>query len=258
MRYAVTGGGKRLRPLLCLAAADACRGDLEQALVPGLAVEILHAYTLVHDDLPCMDDDDLRRGKPSCHIAFGESTALLAGDALLTLAFEWTAECAAPEPYPASQFTLELARYAGSAGVIGGQVVDLQAEGKAPDAETLSFIHTHKTADLITAALRMGAISAGASPAALAAITQYGQDLGLAFQITDDILDETQSSETLGKPAGSDAGNQKCTYPALFGLEASQQEADRLIQEGLNALATAGVESPTLRDLADRLVNRSH
>ena len=258
MRYAVLGGGKRLRPLLGLAAAESCGGPTKQALKPALATEILHAYTLVHDDLPCMDDDALRRGKPSTHVAFGEAIALLAGDSLLTMAFEWTAECLAPEPYPATQFTLELARYAGSQGVIGGQVVDLESEGQTPDLERLQYIHKHKTADLMTAALRMGGIAAGASPAQLKGLTTFGNYLGMAFQIADDILDETQSSETLGKPAGSDLEKGKCTYPALLGLEGSKKAAADALQQAKKALEGVVQDPALLNELADTLVNRSY
>ncbi len=236
MRYSVLAGGKRIRPILCMAAAEAVGGSAKDALLPALALEVLHTYTLIHDDLPAMDNDALRRGIPTCHVKFGEAQAILAGDALLTLAFEWTAECQAPKPYLPNQISLELAAAAGSRGVIGGQVEDLAAEGRAPDADTVDYIHLHKTAELIRAALRIGAISAGAKPAELDALTIYGCNVGLVFQITDDILNATSSAEVLGKAAGSDSARGKMTYPALYGIEGARKKAEELVDRALTEL----------------------
>lgn len=201
MRYSVFSGGKRLRPALCLAAADACGadpplnplqgGDIHPAMLAAIAVELLHTYTLIHDDLPCMDDDDVRRGKPTSHKAFGEANAVLAGDALQALAFEAAAAAKVPAPNPPNQLVLELARAVGSRGVVGGQAEDLATEGKMVDAERVEAIHRHKTADLFRASLRMGAFAAGAGADALEALSVYGEYLGLAFQITDDLLDQS-------------------------------------------------------------------
>ena len=258
MRYSVLNGGKRLRPLLCIAVAEDLNGSADKAMLPGLGVEILHAYTLIHDDLPCMDDDALRRGRPTNHIQFGEAIALLAGDALLTLAFQWTAEARAPAPWPATQYTLELARLSGSRGTIGGQVADLESEGAEACAKTIAFIHDRKTAALMVAAMRMGAISASADGPILEAITDYGNHIGLAFQIVDDILDETASTEELGKPAGSDRENDKMTYVTLLGLESAREAAENHVMQALAALDHIGLEAPRLRMIAQFILNRSH
>ncbi len=237
MRYSVFAGGKRLRPVLCLAAAEAVGGDAAAALPAALALEILHTYTLIHDDLPAMDNDDLRRGKPTLHKAAGEANAILAGDALLTLAFEWAAERPPPAPYPPGQLVVELARAAGSRGVVGGQVEDLAAEGQAPDAECVDYIHRHKTAALIRAAVRMGGMAAGASAPRLAALSAYGDAAGLAFQIADDVLNETSDAATLGKAAGSDRARRKMTDVAVHGLAASRARARALADDAVAALA---------------------
>jgi len=189
MRYAVLSGGKRLRPILCLAASEAAGGGWEEALNAAVAVELVHAYTLIHDDLPCMDDDALRRGKPTCHVAFGEANAVLAGDALQALAFELASQCNPGSLYPPNQPVIELAQAAGSRGVVGGQVEDIVFSEKVPDADAVAFIHLHKTADLFRAAVRMGAVCANAAPEVLDALTTYAVELGLAFQIVDDLLD---------------------------------------------------------------------
>ncbi len=237
MRYSVFAGGKRLRPILCMAACEAFDGAADDALLPALALEILHTYTLIHDDLPSMDDDVIRRGKPTCHITFGEANAILAGDALLTLAFEWLAECKAPKPYLPNQFALELAEAAGSRGVIGGQVEDLGAEGKAPSADLVDFIHLHKTAALVRAAVRIGAIAGKAGSRELNALTIYGCNVGLAFQITDDILNATSTLEALGKSAGSDEHRKKMTYVSLYGVEVAQSKANELIDQAIGELS---------------------
>jgi geranylgeranyl diphosphate synthase type II len=257
MRYPVMAGGKRLRPILCMAACEAAGGAPDTALIPGLAIEVLHTYTLVHDDLPCMDNDGLRRGKPTAHVVFGEANALLAGDALLTLAFEWLARVAAPPPYPPGQLALELAQAAGSQGVIGGQVEDLAAEGQAPDAERVDYIHRHKTGVLIRAAVRMGGIGAGASPETLAALTRYGDCAGLAFQIADDILNITSTPEQLGKPVGSDAHLKKLTYVTVHGMERSRAKAETLVQEAMAAVRNLPGDPRPLIAMAEYTVHRA-
>lgn len=257
MRHPVMAGGKRLRPILCMAACEAAGGSPQTALLPGLALEILHTYTLVHDDLPCMDDDALRRGKPTTHVVYGEANALLAGDALLTLAFEWLAGVSAPAPYPPGQLALELARAAGSQGVIGGQVEDLAAEGRQPDADLVDYIHRHKTAALIRAAVRMGGICAAAAPDALDALTLYGEAAGLAFQIADDILNVTSTPEQLGKPVGSDAELKKLTYVAVHGLEPSRLKADALMKDAIDAIRDLPGDPQPLIALAEYTVRRA-
>ncbi|MEI6564044.1 MAG: polyprenyl synthetase family protein [bacterium] len=257
MRYSVMAGGKRLRPILCLAACEAVGGRAETALLPGLAIEILHTYTLIHDDLPCMDDDELRRGRPTAHVVFGEATALLAGDALLTLAFEWLAQSPVPPPYNSSQLVLELATASGSQGVIGGQVEDLTAEGHAPDADLVDYIHRHKTAALLRASVRMGGMAGGASPAAMEALTQYGDCVGLAFQIADDILNVTATAEQLGKPVGNDEQLKKLTYVAVHGLDSSRQKANELVASAVAAIRPLPGDPHPLIALAEYMVKRA-
>jgi geranylgeranyl diphosphate synthase type II len=257
MRYSVMAGGKRLRPILCLAACEAVGGHPEHALLPGIAIEILHTYTLIHDDLPCMDDDDLRRGHPTAHVVFGEANALLAGDALLTLAFEWLAQSTPPAPYQSSQLVLELATASGSQGVIGGQVEDLAAEGREADADLVDYIHRHKTAALLRASVRMGGICGGASPAALEALTQYGECAGLAFQIADDILNVTSTAEQLGKPVGNDEQLKKLTYVAVHGLDASRKKANELITRAVEAIRPLPGDPTPLIALAEYTVKRA-
>lgn len=257
IRYSIFGEAKRVRPILCMAAAEACGANPATALRAGAAIELLHTYTLIHDDLPAMDDDDLRRGRPTCHIQFGEATAILAGDALLTLAFEWLADCPAPPPYPPLAIIRELAVSAGSRGVIGGQVEDLEAEGKPIDSDRLAYIHLHKTADLIRAACRIGAILAGAPAAHVASLGRYGEKLGLAFQVTDDILNATSDASILGKQAGTDAARGKLTYIAVYGVEASRQRAGQLVCEAKSHLD--GLPGPVdpLIAIADFVVSRT-
>ena len=252
MRYSLLAGGKRLRPILCLASAEAVGCGREAALLPALALECLHTYTLIHDDLPAMDDDDLRRGLPTCHKKFDEATAILAGDALLTLAFELLARAT-----PAAQLALELAEAAGSRGVVGGQAEDLAAEGRAPDAELLEFIHTNKTGKLLRAACRMGALTAGADAGQLAALTTYAAKIGLAFQIADDVLNVTSTPQQLGKAVGSDAARKKMTYVALYGLETARAKAAALIVEAQAALKPLGTPAAPLVALAEFTVRRS-
>jgi geranylgeranyl diphosphate synthase type II len=256
MRYSVFAGGKRLRPALVLAASRAC-GGRDGACAPALAaVELLHTYTLVHDDLPAMDDDDLRRGRPTCHKAFDEATAILAGDALQTLAFEACADLGGPA-------VTCLARATGSRGVVGGQQDDLDAEGAPIDQSPatiarLERIHRGKTAALIRASCELGAIAAGATPAQRAAVAAFGEAIGLAFQVADDVLDATATAEKLGKTPGKDAAQGKLTYVAVHGLEAARTEAARLEAEAFAALAPLGDAAADLAALGRFVIQRDH
>ncbi len=255
MRHSVMAGGKRLRPILCMAACEATGGSAKMALLPGIAIEILHTYTLIHDDLPCMDDDELRRGRPTSHVFFGEANALLAGDALLTLAFEWLSK---PTPnHPSSQLVFELATAAGSQGVIGGQVEDLAAEGKEANADLVDYIHRHKTAALLRSSVRMGGICGGASSSDMEALTEYGECAGLAFQIADDILNVTSTAEQLGKPVGNDEQLKKLTYVAVHGLAASRMKADELMTRAIKAAQRLPGDFIPLAALAEYTVKRT-
>ena len=258
MRYSVMAGGKRLRPILVIAGAEAVGGTAATVLPTACALELIHTYSLIHDDLPAMDDDDYRRGRLTSHKVFGEAIAILAGDALLTHAFRLIAENAARVSDPAviREVILEVADAAGTSGMVGGQVVDIESEGKAVTAETLEYIHLHKTAALIRAALRVGALLAGARPADVAAIGEAGESLGLAFQIVDDILDVEGTLAELGKSAGSDERKQKATYPALHSIEASRAEAQTRIAWAKTRLATLGPAASPLGALADYILER--
>ena len=262
MRYSIFAGGKRLRPILCLEAVVACGGELDHALPPAVSVECIHTYSLIHDDLPCMDDDDLRRGQPTSHIKYGEGIAVLAGDALLTVAFEILAGTylSSGNKYGPAELVKELAVTAGSQHLVGGQVLDLEGEGSDVQltADQLRYIHLSKTAALLTTSIRLGAMTADASAEELAALTDFGRNLGLAFQVIDDILDVTQSSETLGKSAGKDEATAKSTYPALFGIEKSRQEAANLTAQAHSALDLFGQRADRLREIADYLLNREY
>ena len=249
-------GGKRLRPILCLAAAEACGGSTQDALPAACAVECIHTYSLIHDDLPSMDNDDLRRGKPTCHKVFGEAVAILAGDALLTLAFEVLATAPTHPRHPLRMLLTDLSNAAGSLKLIAGQVADLEAEGKKVSPTQLRFIHESKTAALLTCAIRLGAMSAGAPPSKLDRLTTFGHALGLAFQVIDDILDVTQSSETLGKSAGKDLAADKATYPSVLGLDRSRREAEKLTARALDAVSGFGKKGEPLRALASHLLCR--
>jgi len=272
MRHSVFAGGKRLRPILCMEAArmvyvappdakTASAGDPSGALPPGIAelgaaVEMLHTYSLIHDDLPALDNDDLRRGRPTCHVAFGEATAILAGDALQTYAYEVLArlQCAAEARV---RIIEEIAHATGTIdGMIGGQVLDLEAEHTKPDAKTLEYIHRSKTGALITACLITGCIYANATATELQRVREFGRAAGLAFQIADDILDVTQTSEQLGKTAGKDLAVEKVTYPSLYGLEKSVRMADQLITQACAALDSFGARADTLEAIARYLVER--
>jgi len=258
MRYSVMAGGKRLRPILVIAGAEAVAGAGDRVLPTACALELIHTYSLIHDDLPAMDDDDYRRGRLTSHKVFGEAMAILAGDALLTLAFRLIADNAAfvADPRVICAVVAEIAGAAGTDGMVGGQVVDIESEGKTVTADTLDYIHTRKTAALIRAALRAGAMLAGAGAAPLAAITTAGERLGLAFQIVDDILDVEGSLEELGKTAGSDERKQKATYPALHGLDASRVRARTLIHEAKEALTPLGRPAAPIAALADFILER--
>ena len=258
MRYSLFAGGKRLRPILCLAAAEACGGSISSALPLACAVECIHTYSLVHDDLPSMDNDDLRRGRPTCHKVFGDGIAILAGDALLTIAFEIAAQVKGTERYDLREILREIATAAGSQKLIAGQVADLEAEGHRINRAQLRYIHENKTAALLTASVRLGAMAANASPKQLSAIAAFGRALGLAFQVIDDILDVTQTSEKLGKSAGKDVAAKKATYPAVIGLEKSRAEARRLTSEAHRALKSLGERAAVLRALADYLLQREY
>ncbi|MCX7818523.1 MAG: polyprenyl synthetase family protein [Kiritimatiellae bacterium] len=252
MRYSLFGGGKRLRPILCVAAAEAVGGRREDAALPAVAIECLHTYTLIHDDLPAMDNDDLRRGRPTSHKVFGEANAILAGDCLLTVAFELLAQSARPGP-----LALELARAAGSRGVAGGQYEDIAAERAPPDAQRVRRIHLHKTARLIEAACRMGAIAADGD-AYLGPLGRYGEAAGLAFQITDDILNATSTAKQLGKAAGSDRERGKLTWVAVHGLERAAADARELVERAVAELQ--GLPGPVepLAAIARYVVARDH
>src|SRR5213596_1967602 len=258
MRYSLFAGGKRLRPILCLAAAEACRGKINDALPLACALECIHTYSLVHDDLPSMDNDDFRRGRPTCHKVFGDGIAVLAGDALLTIAFEIVSNAKAAPRYDISILLREIAVAAGSQKLIAGQVADLEAEGKRVKRDQLRFIHENKTAAMLKSSVRLGAMSANADARKLSAITQFGEQLGLAFQVIDDILDVTQTSEILGKSAGKDVAAKKATYPAVIGLEKSRDEARRLTAKAHGALESLGKDAATLRALADYLLAREY
>jgi geranylgeranyl diphosphate synthase type II len=258
MRYSLFAGGKRLRPILCLAAAEACDGKIEAAIPLASAMECIHTYSLIHDDLPSMDNDDFRRGRPTCHKVFGDGIAVLAGDALLTLAFEIAATAEPTRRYKLQQIISEIATAAGSRKLIAGQVADLEAEGQPITRAGLRFIHENKTAAMLIASVRLGAMSANASDELLGAVTKFGAALGLAFQVIDDILDVTQTSEKLGKSAGKDIAAQKATYPAVIGLEKSRREARRLTKAAHAAIAVFGSNGERLHALADYLLQRDY
>lgn len=256
MRYSVFAGGKRIRPILCLEAARVFQADVVTALYPGCAIEFIHTYSLIHDDLPALDNDDLRRGKPTCHKKFGEATAILAGDALLTLAFE-TIAATSVSPERRVAMVTEIASAAGTVnGMVGGQVADLEAEGKPVGPEMLEYIHRSKTAALMRASITAGALCMGAPPEDVARLRRFGETIGWAFQVTDDILDVEESSAALGKTAGKDIAQQKATYPSVFGLERSHQIAKELAAKSISELVAYGRRADRLRDIAEFLVHR--
>lgn len=259
MRYSVLGGGKRIRPALCLAAARAMGQDSNSALAPACAVELIHAYSLIHDDLPAMDDDELRRGRPTTHIAFDEATAILAGDALQALAFGLLANGSGLDTESRLAMVQELARAAGHRGMVGGQAIDLESVGKALTLTELETMHQHKTGALIEASVRMGALSTDrVNTGALDALTTYARVLGLAFQVQDDLLDIEGSTDVIGKPQGSDVARSKPTYPALLGVDGARQHLAELLQTAKASLERFGPEADALRAMADYVVARTH
>jgi geranylgeranyl diphosphate synthase, type II len=256
MRYSVLAGGKRIRPILLLETARIFESDITPALHPACAIEFIHTYSLIHDDLPALDNDDLRRGRPTCHKVFGEALAILAGDALQTQAYEVLARLECPAEARV-KIIEEIARGTGTRdGMIGGQVVDLEAERSQPTAEMLEYIHRAKTAALITASLVSGGLYAGAKDNEARKLRAFGHSIGLAFQIVDDVLDVTQTSEQLGKTAGKDTAAQKVTYPALFGIDESVRKADSLVTAAFAELEGFGERAETLKELARYLVER--
>ncbi|MEJ2471768.1 MAG: polyprenyl synthetase family protein [Desulfuromonadales bacterium] len=260
MRYSVFAGGKRLRPILMIAACEAVGGEMQQVVAAACAMEMIHTYSLVHDDLPAMDNDDFRRGRPTNHKIFGEATAILCGDALLTEAFRLLAEEGLRQGGSADkmlQVIEVIARYAGSQGMVGGQVVDMESEGTAVDFPTLEYIHTHKTGGLILASVQVGALLGGGTEEQIKAINRFGAAAGLAFQIADDILDVTGNHIELGKSVGSDQVRGKATYPGLLGLAESREKASELCDLAVEALNPLGEAAKTLQDLARYIIRRT-
>jgi geranylgeranyl diphosphate synthase type II len=257
MRHSVFAGGKRLRPILCMESGSMVAGSLPAGIEElGAALEMLHTYSLIHDDLPALDNDDLRRGRPTCHKVFGEAIAILAGDGLQTQAYEVLSRLGCPAEARV-RIIEEIAHGTGTTdGMIGGQVVDLEAEHTRPDLKMLEYIHRSKTAALITASVVSGGLYAGANPDAVARLRSFGQSIGLAFQIVDDVLDVTQTSEQLGKTAGKDTAAEKATYPALFGIEESIRKADALVEKACASLDSFGPRADVLKSLAHFLVER--
>ena len=258
MRYSLFAGGKRIRPLLAIAAAEAVSPTPAGIESAACALELIHTYSLIHDDLPALDNDDLRRGQPTCHKVFGDAMAILAGDALLTLAFEVLSKLDNIDACRRVELIRELATAAGTVGgMIGGQVNDIKGEGQVPTASLLESIHRAKTGALLRASVRMGAIYAGADAGQLAALTGFGEHVGLAFQIVDDVLDVEQSSEALGKTAGKDAAQKKITFPAVYGIERSREMAEQERLEAHQALHSFDDRAERLRELADLIVRRN-
>ncbi|MFZ5943401.1 MAG: polyprenyl synthetase family protein [Bacillota bacterium] len=258
MRYSVFAGGKRLRPILCMAAAETVGGSSEVVMPIACALEFIHTYSLIHDDLPPMDDDNLRRGKPTNHVIFGEATAILAGDGLLTYAFEIISRYGLEhgEKDKIFQVGAEIAKAAGTLGMIGGQVVDMESENITIDSQTLEYIHHHKTGALIRASVRSGAILGGGNQREVEQLSFYADYLGLAFQITDDLLDVLGEEEKIGKPIGSDDKNKKATFPSIYGVSQSQEMAEDAVRKAIAALDIFGQKANPLRQLAGYLLNR--
>jgi geranylgeranyl diphosphate synthase type II len=259
MRYSLFAGGKRVRPILAVAAAEALGAKTAGLLPAAGALELIHTYSLVHDDLPAMDDDDLRRGRPTCHKVYGEAIAILAGDGLLTMAFEALSDPRRLKAIPAPRLLAiirEIATASGVFGMVGGQVVDIQSEGKEMDLPTLEYIHTHKTGALIRASVRVGALYAGAGERQFAALSRYGELAGLAFQIADDILDLTGKEEEIGKDVGSDLEKGKMTFPGFYGLEESRRRAVEVVDKAVAVLKGFDKKADPLRDLAKYIITR--
>ncbi len=252
MRYSVFAGGKRLRPGLCYAAWKALGGKGDEIFLATSALEMFHTFSLIHDDLPCVDDDDLRRGRPTAHCQYDEATAVMAGDALCVLAFELLSRTGVPEVVGT------MARALGTYGMIGGEITDIESEGKKVDLDTVDYIHDCKTACLIEASLVIGAQIAGASQSDIDALARYGRRIGLAFQVVDDVLDVVSTTEQLGKDAGSDIELGKATYPALIGVEASRKRANELVEQALEALESVRADTTVLRDIAEFIVKRAN
>ncbi|MBI5642509.1 MAG: polyprenyl synthetase family protein [Deltaproteobacteria bacterium] len=250
MHYSLFAGGKRIRPVLVLAASEAVGGSIEHALNAACAFECIHTYSLIHDDLPAIDNDDLRRGRPTCHKVFGEAAAILSGDALLTAAFEILAATPGVDRGLIVKAILELSKASGSTGMIGGQMVDIESEGKDISFPALEYIHIHKTGELILAAVRCGAVLGGADDGKLKLISRYGKSIGLAFQIADDILDVEGSTEVTGKPVGGDQKKGKATYPSLIGLEESKKRARELVELAIESLKGFDAKADPLREIA--------
>jgi geranylgeranyl diphosphate synthase, type II len=262
MNYSVSAGGKRVRPVLCIAAYEACGGKAEDVVPQASAIELIHTYSLIHDDLPAMDNDDLRRGKPTNHKVFGEGMAILAGDGLLTEAFSLLGDPRyrhkATSDAQIVKIIFELAVASGAHGMVGGQAQDLLSENAEPDPETLSFIHRHKTAALLSVSVRMGAILAGADTAKMKGLNSYGENIGLAFQVVDDILDIEGETEVIGKPKGSDEKKKKMTYPRLYGIDESRKKAKELIDSAIGALTEFDQKAEPLRAIARYLYERKN
>lgn len=263
MRYSLMAGGKRIRPVLCLAACEMFGGDEEVAMPTAVALEMIHTMSLIHDDLPSMDNDDLRRGNPTNHVVYGEDIAILAGDSLLSTSFQWVAQNTPQDKVEATRILDVIARLGksvGAKGLAGGQVMDLVCEGKGDDVtiEDLRWIHTHKTAALLEVAVASGAILGGATPEEVKLCEKFALNIGLAFQVADDILDITQSTEELGKTAGKDDAVDKTTYPKLLGLDGARAEAERLVSEAKEALESFGERATPLLALADYIIDRKN
>lgn len=261
MNHSLEAGGKRIRPILAIAACEAVGGDVNKVMPASCALEFIHTYSLIHDDLPAMDNDDYRRGKPTCHRAFDEATAILAGDGLLTAAFELLTRSDlfdGVNPATAMEVANDIARAAGHGGMVGGQQADMDAEGKEVDLPTLEFIHTHKTGALILASIKAGAKLGGGKPDEIMALTKYGEAAGLAFQVADDILDVTGDTATLGKDAGSDEARGKATYPSILGLREAKNRASDLLGIALKSIDSFDGKADPLREIARYIVNRTH
>lgn len=257
MKYSLFAGGKRIRPILALASYEACGGDAKKIIPQAAALELIHTYSLIHDDLPAMDNDDLRRGKPTSHKMFGEAMAILAGDALLTEAFSMMTQTDIKiKPSLLLKTVREVALAAGANGMVGGQAQDIISEDAEPDGEILEFIHLHKTAALIKSSVRIGTILAGSRKKQLQALTIYGENTGLAFQIIDDVLDVEGSAEELGKSVGSDSRKKKMTYPSLYGIEGARKKANELISIAIDAIGIFSSEADPLREIAGYLAKR--
>jgi len=263
MQYSLFAGGKRIRPILSLAAFEAVGGKGDKILPFACALEMIHTYSLIHDDLPAIDNDDYRRGKPTCHKVFGEAIGVLAGDALLTEAFKLMSDCSIQEGFSGNERLIlgvinEVAQAAGMSGMVGGQVLDVESAGKEVDPPTIQYIHTHKTGALIAASVKMGAKIGGAKEKALGALTSYGEKIGLAFQISDDVLNVEGDAVTLGKSTGSDRSKGKATYPSVFGLTESKKRAEELVESAVSDLRIFGKEADPLREIARFIISRQY